>query len=338
VILVLREVRGDAEVEQFVPGAAITFSFALLLASLAMFVAYINHMAQAIRPESIIDRVAAETMAMVTRRPELAVQPADTDPAETDPIDTAPIEIEPIGTVCSSGGGVLQTIEVDRLVRTARHAEVAVVLCARIGDFVPQGSALFRVHACPPGRTGSVDDGLERHLRSCVSIGRDRTMQQDVAFGIRQLVDVAIRALSPSINDPTTAVQVIDLLHTVLGQLGTRDWPAGVHADDDGNVRVVLDEPGWSDFVELAMTELRQYGGGSVQVLRRLHHALDDLSASVGKDLRPALREQATLLRAAAERSLPDAADRDLASKADAQGLGSTRSDRSDPGRRSPLG
>jgi uncharacterized membrane protein len=147
-------------------------------------------------------------------------------------------------------------------------------------------------------------------------------MQQDVAFGLRQLVDVGIRALSPSINDPTTAVQVIDRLHGLLAQLGTREWPSKVRADSSGEVRVVLLEPDWEDMVHLAVDELRQYGSGSLQVLRRLHSALDDLSASVPEPLRPPLQEQLTLLRAAAERSFPDAADRRLAALPDGQGLG----------------
>jgi uncharacterized membrane protein len=320
VVLVLREVRGEAsDVERFVPGAAITFSFVLLLASLAMFVAYINHMAQSIRPESIITQVAAETRSLVEQRPMLGAN--DGEEHAEDHLRCLEASHPRSVTVCSTGEGVLQSIDVDRLATVAGDARVAVVVRARIGEHVREGAPLLGVH--PTGEaSSSLEDGVADRLRSCLGLGRDRTMQQDVAFGLRQLVDVGIRALSPSINDPTTAVQVIDRLHTILAQLGTREWPPSVRTDSSGDVRVVLLEPGWDDMVHLAVDELRHYGSGSVQVLRRLHAALDDLSACVAEDLRPPLQEQLTLLRAAAERSFPDAADRRLAALPDGQGLG----------------
>jgi uncharacterized membrane protein len=320
VILVLREVRGDAsDIERFVPGAAITFSFVLLLASLAMFVAYINHMAQAIRPESIISQVADETRSLVERRPLLGANDGEQHPE--DHLRCLEASHARAATVCSSREGVLQSIDVDRLVAIAGDAGAAVVARVRIGEYVRDGAPLFRVHPSG-GATPPLEDGVADRLRSSLGLGRDRTMQQDVAFGLRQLVDVGIRALSPSINDPTTAVQVIDRLHGILAQLGVREWPSKVRTDRSGDVRVVLLEPDWEDMVHLAVDELRQYGSGSLQVLRRLHAALDDLSACVPEPMRPPLQEQLTLLRAAAERSFPDAADRRLAGQPDPEGIG----------------
>jgi uncharacterized membrane protein len=327
VILVLREVRGDAsDIERFVPGAAITFSFVLLLASLAMFVSYINHMAQAIRPESIIAQVAEETRSLVERRPPLSTN--DGEERAEDHLGCLETSHERSLTVCSTSEGVLQSIDVDRLVAIAGDVGATVVARVRIGEHVRDGAPLFRVRPTV-GAPRSLDDRVADRLRSCLGLGLDRTMQQDVAFGLRQLVDVGIRALSPSINDPTTAVQVIDRLHGLLAQLGTREWPSKVRADSSGEVRVVLLEPDWEDMVHLAVDELRQYGSGSLQVLRRLHSALDDLSATVPARLRPPLQEQLTLLRAAAERGFPDAADRRLAALPDPEGIGAASGARS---------
>jgi uncharacterized membrane protein len=148
-------------------------------------------------------------------------------------------------------------------------------------------------------------------------------MQQDAAFGLRQLVDLAARALSPGINDPTTAVQAIDQIHDALRRLAIRPLHSGRVTDDDGVVRLVHPVMAWEDFISLAVDEIRIYGAGSLQVLRRLRGMLDDLLRVVDDSRRPPLRVQLGLLAAAAEREFPDARDRRVAGIADAQGLGS---------------
>lgn len=326
VVLVLREVRGTAsEADECVPGLAITFAFALLLASLGAFVAYINHMAQSIRPESIIEAVGAETRSLIARRDDLADDPGSAPEGETDVRRTS-AEREPETTrVPSTKEGMVQSVDVDRLVDIATRRDLEISVLPRIGDFVARGAVIFVVSDTSSGAVpASVDhDDLGDALNACVGIGRDRTMQQDIAFGLRQLVDIGVRALSPGVNDPTTAVQVIDRLHGLLRMLGSKAMPTARHRDGSGVVRVDLAAASWDDYVHLAFDELRHDGGGSMQVLRRLRSALDDLVAAVPADRRRALIDQITLVQAAAERSFPDLVDRENASRPDAQGIGS---------------
>lgn len=315
VVLVLRDVRGTAgEVEQFVPGAAMTFAFVLLLLSIGAFVAYINHMAQSIRPENILASVAAETRSLIDRRPQLAgVHPKLDGHAVADPSGGD-------RSVTSTADGILQSVDVDRLVRLGQDHRLVISLACRIGDFVPVGTVLFELHTDGSG-AGLPGEDLADPLRACVGIGRDRTMQQDLGFGLRQLVDVGVRALSPSLNDPTTAVQAIDQLHTLLRRLASKEMPSPVHVDDRGIRRVVLPTPTWDDMVHLAFDELRHHGGGSMQVLRRLRHAMVDLADCVPPGRKLAIHEQLRLLDAAARRSFPDPIDRGSASAPDAQGI-----------------
>jgi uncharacterized membrane protein len=150
-------------------------------------------------------------------------------------------------------------------------------------------------------------------------------MQQDIAFGFRQLVDIGVRALSPGVNDPTTAVQAIDRLHGLLRVLGSKAMPTSRCRDEAGVVRVDLAAADWDDYVHLTFDELRHYGGESMQVLRRLRAALDDLATAVPSGRRDALVDQIVLVQAAAERSFPDLIDRQNTAEPDAQGIGSGR-------------
>jgi uncharacterized membrane protein len=327
VVLVLREVRGGAGLDaEFVPGPAITFAFVLLLASLGAFVAYINHMAQSIRPESIIAAVGAETAALIAGRPDLDAGDTVDTPPGPDPTE-APKHLVTT-TIVSTNDGMVQSIHVDHLLGIAARDDLHLLVRPRIGDFVPSGSVLIDVVSEPGRPTSSpLDDELADSLRVGIGIGRDRTMQQDIAFGVRQLVDIGVRALSPGVNDPTTAVQVLDGLHGLLRAFGSKALPTSAHLDQDGTVRVELAAARWDDYVHLAFDELRHYGGDSMQVLRRLHAALDDLAVAVPPHRRGPLLDQIELVRAAAGRSFPDLVDRENAARPDAQGIGSGQLD-----------
>jgi uncharacterized membrane protein len=150
-------------------------------------------------------------------------------------------------------------------------------------------------------------------------------MSEDLPYAVRLLVDIAARALSPSVNDPTTAVQAIHRLHDLLRQLATREFPSGDHFDSDGHLRLVTKRLDWEGYVRLAFDELRLLGASSLQIPRRLREALEDLRTVAPADRRPALDRQLELLHAAAERSLPTPEEAQPASVPDSQGLGSGR-------------
>ena len=147
-------------------------------------------------------------------------------------------------------------------------------------------------------------------------------MTQDPAFGFRQLVDIGQKALSPAVNDPTTAVQAIDLMHDLLRKLATRPFPRGQRCDENGDLRLMFPVMTWEAYVHLACDELRHYGAESLQVMRRLRAMLEDIRAVAPEDRRPVLETQLQLLAAATKRSWPDIEDRRLGLVGDPQGLG----------------
>jgi len=147
-------------------------------------------------------------------------------------------------------------------------------------------------------------------------------MEQDPAFAFRIIVDIASKGLSPAINDPTTAVLAIDQIHHLLRSVGGRHLDEGLANDRSGSLRLVYRTPDWEDFVCLAVTEIRHFGGSSIQVARRLRAMLENLIAVLPPELTALLRRELTLLQRSAERLFPEPEDRALADVGDLQGVG----------------
>jgi uncharacterized membrane protein len=190
--------------------------------------------------------------------------------------------------------------------------------CA-VGDTLLEGAILLRVH----------DAGTllpEGALLSAVSLGRQRTFEQDPKYPIRLLVDIAIKALSPAINDPTTAVQTIDQLEDLLRRLGSAELDAGYITDENGLLRLVFPTPTWEDYLTLAFDEIRQFGSSSVQVMRRMRSALVGLLDSLPSQERAdAVRRYLKHLDQAVEASAFDFEDQRMALQEDRQGIGLSR-------------
>ena len=146
-------------------------------------------------------------------------------------------------------------------------------------------------------------------------MGSERTFEQDPKYAIRLLVDIAIKALSPAINDPTTAVQALDQIEDLLLRLGQRYLEIGRHWDDDGKLRLVVPFPTWDDILRLAFDEICFYGATSVQVIRRMNALVADLSRAVPKERRPAIEALDARLKAIIARSFLDSDERLEASK-----------------------
>jgi len=161
-------------------------------------------------------------------------------------------------------------VNVDTLVTEAEKAKGVIEFAPQVGDFVGPGEPLFLLH----GGAGTV---YERKLRASVVLGDERTMEQDPLFAFRILVDIAIKALSKAINDPTTAVLAIDQLHRLLRSAGRRNLRTDQILDRDGKLRVIFRTPNWEDFVHLAFTEIRFYGAENMQIARRLRAMIVNL-------------------------------------------------------------
>lgn len=301
-MLVLREVRvGEDARSQFVPGLSIHGAYALMALSLLFFVLYIHHMGKSMQASHIVAEVAAETAGTLQR-----MYPTAGDDPERH--ERARSQEDGGRVMISDASGYLQAVDEQFLFDLAGDARVTLRLVPSIGDFVAAGSKLFVV-------TGELDGEQSQSVRDSVTLGRQRTMRQNPTFGFRQLVDIAEKALSPGINDPTTAVEAVDRLHELLLVLAPRQLPLPEREDGDGVVRLVLPRPDWDAFVHLAFDEIRQYGEGSIQVTRRLREAVNDLLEVVPPPRRDALERQRELLDRAARRGFGDPEDSDLARK-----------------------
>ena len=270
-LVVLRDVR-STEGQEFVPSIAIWTAFVLLGASVGAFIYYINHMAHAIRASSVIANIADDTEAAIDR-----VYPAGRDdrkPPVREDLEGLRAGREWRNITSESVGSVVDVDE-DSIVNSAEEADALVELVPRVGDFVARGTPLFRVGG---GIGGEDAKEFDDRLRGAVTFGRERTMQQDPAFGFRQLVDVGARALSPGTNDPTTCVQAIDRLHDLLLQLAERPFPSPLLTDEAGRPRVIIRHAGWEEFVRLAVDELRLYGERHVRVVQRLKVMLESVA------------------------------------------------------------
>lgn len=287
-LVVLRGVRGTAQVDPFVPQLAVTLSFLMVLASVVVFLAYIHHIAQSIRAATIIDTIAADTRALLDR-----LVPADGRAAPVAPAADGPSRL-----VTADGPGIVQWVDDEGLARLAGREGVRVELLRAVGEFVAGGAPLARVVGA-----GELPDD---RVRAAVHLGRERSMDEDLGFGLRQLVDIAERALSPGVNDPTTAVQAIDQLHDLVRRLATRVVPPRQRTADDGRLLVSVPGPGFAELLSLSVDEVRHWGGDSDRVQRRVLVMLADLEAVARPEHLPAVR--AAISRAPRPEEVPGAA------------------------------
>ncbi|MBA3818081.1 MAG: DUF2254 domain-containing protein [Deltaproteobacteria bacterium] len=270
----------------FVPAVATWFALLLVLVSVGVFIHYIHSMAHSIRAISVISKIAAETRHVIARVfPEALAEVAP----EVVELPAGP----PRQLVLHTGApGVLAFVDTERLVAIATRGDAVLEVVPCVGSFLVTGAPLFRVW----GAALDEDDCL-----AAIGTEIEPTMEQDPAFGLRQLVDIAVRALSPGINDPTTAVQALDHLHDLIRRLTVRAFPARVRGDRDGVPRVIAAKPEFQAFVTLAFEEIRLYGATSTQVVRRLRSALQDIAAQASGERRQVLEQELRALEQARE-------------------------------------
>jgi uncharacterized membrane protein len=209
--------------------------------------------------------------------------------------------------------------QIAALVRQAQEVDAVIVMECAVGDTLTEDTPLLLVHG---GRQPLAETSLRRAIR----LARERTFEQDPKYPLRLLVDIAIKALSPAINDPTTAVQALDQIEDLLHRLGRRALDAGCVKDDQGVLRLIFPTPTWEDYLTLAFDEIRQYGVSSVQVMRRLRSALLGLMDSVTEaERKEVVQRYLQHLNLVVERSVLDAEDQVMALQEDRQGLGLSR-------------
>ncbi len=303
-LLVLRVVRAD-DAGRFVPHLAVTGGVLLAVASLALLIYFIHHVAAMIQPSNIIRRIAQTTLELIDN---LFPEPL----GEGAPLEEVPDEKIPDGLgrgvpIPMGQTGYLQAVDEDALMKLAREEDLLIRLERRVGDYVIRGMLLATVWPHQQARPDLVDC-----VNGCFAFGRDRTMQQDPEYGVLQLSDIGVKALSPGINDPTTAMTSLDFLGALLHQFGGRRIPSPYRKDEDGTLRVIARGTDFERMADLAFSQIRHYGEQDAEVTLQLLRTLCAIAPAVRyhPDRREVLRRHLEEVRAGMERSIQSPAKR----------------------------
>ncbi|GGK99638.1 hypothetical protein GCM10010126_69050 [Planomonospora parontospora] len=304
-VTVLRTVRASLDDQTaFVPQLSVTVAYLLALASVVGLVVFLAHLARQIRVESLLHSVHAEAVETMRRCTDAKEQPAASTP------------VTPVtGTVslCAASSGFLTSVDEAALLGAAVDAGAVVVLDRLPGDSLIAGTPI--AVAWPLAGTATLDRRavtvLSERVADAVRTGFERTAAQDMAFGLRQIVDVAVKALSPGINDPTTAVHALSHASALLCEAAGRDLGPLLLRDGSGRVRVVLRRPDLPALIDLAVSQPRRYGAADPEVMGRLFTLLREVAWSTHRtEHRAALNEQLVRLCATVERQAYDDAER----------------------------
>ena len=300
-LVVLRTVRGEPE-SSFVPSLAVFAALLLALVGIGVLVFFIHHIAASIQASSIIGAITDESLAVVERA--FPSEGSD-DSASEQPMDQPRELAHGWQPVLSPARGYVQNCDVAQLLRIAEERDAIVRLDVERGAFVAADSPLLSIAA-----PGPVDDGLRAKLCACVSVERFRTIDQEVGFGIRQLVDIALKALSPGVNDTTTAAMCIEHLGAVLAQLAPRAIPR-CHRARDGRFRVVTRGPSFADLTSAAFDEIRRNAAKNATIIERMMRAIGFIaSRTARRDRRLVLQHHLQLVADLADRTVDVAHDR----------------------------
>jgi uncharacterized membrane protein len=297
----------DSTVDQLVLFVAAVLG----LLSVAAFLYLIDYAARLLRPISILSRVAKDGLTVIE-----AVYP-DATQGPSLPHNKPPYGTSPRIVYYPGKSQVILSVNEAMLVAESRKWDAVVELIPVVGDFVGTDEPLFALY----GNVSGIDENI---LLTSIKFGIERTLEQDPTFAFRIIIDIALKALSPAINDPTTAVLAIDQLHHLLRSVGNRHLRTDNITDESGKLRVIFRTPNWEDFVILACTELRRYGIDSIQVVRRLRTMIENLIGTLPEHRHADLQVQLALLdqTITAEYTIPE--EFALAMEPDSQGLGGT--------------
>ncbi|WP_102143676.1 DUF2254 domain-containing protein [Mycobacterium hubeiense] len=289
----------------FVPKVAVSGSLALAFISIGALIYFLHHLVHSIQIDSIIEKAQQRTLALVDELyPELDTPDRQSESPPTPPDQAAPL--------LAPQSGYLQTVEIDDIAATAAASGHTVQFVVFVGDYVTAGGQLGWCWRRGEAASAAEPDVVQRCLRN-VHIGFERTLQQDIRFGLRQIVDIGLRALSLAINDPYTAIQVVHHLSAVESVLATRAMSDDVRRDESGEVLVWLPYPGFATYLHLGCSQIRRYGTREPLVLAAVLQLLSSVAQNcVDPARRAAVQTQIDLVVRTAKRELTDEADREL--------------------------
>jgi len=282
----------------------------LAIMCFAAFLFLIDYAARLLRPISIVSHVGKAGLAVID-----SVYPQPNS-GPTQPQSQRSKLGKPARTIEHRGTSeIILATNVRELMAEAKESGGVIEFVPQVGDFIATDEPLFNLY----GSAASLDEG---QLKSAVAFGPERTLEQDPTFAFRIIVDIALKALSPAINDPTTAVIAIDQLHRLLRKAGNKNLRTDEILDKSGQLAVIFRTPNWQDFVHLAFTEIRHCGAQNIQVVRRLRAMVDNLVQTLPEHRHPVLRQELELLDRAIKENFRYPEDLALARMGDAQGLG----------------
>jgi uncharacterized membrane protein len=304
-LLVLRTVRGEGN-DEFVPYLSVALAIVLAVVSLGVLIYFIHHVSVSIQASHVITVVGDELARVIERIfPQKLGHGAAVDSLSKEAVipENFASAAHPIAAADS---GYLQTIDTDKLMAVASTHNLLLELHYRPGHFIEQGSAF--VLAWPDSR---INEQVTKQINAALIWGPERTLTQDIEFAVNQLVEVAVRALSPGINDPFTAIRCIDRLGAVLCQLAERVMPSPYRYDDTDTLRVIVPPVTFASVTDTAFNQIRQYGRTSVAVTIRLLECIAAVAAHTYREVdRAALRRHAILIEQDSHESIPQAQDR----------------------------
>lgn len=280
-----------------VPEIGVVAAMGLSLASMAQLVYFIHHISQLIQANYLVARIADASVSLVGER--------------AGAVSTRGPVSHPQGLVAerrvvSTDAGYVQVLDAERLRAVASEGHGLIEVVARVGRFVAEGSELAVVRS-----PAELDPGIDDEVRAAFDLGPIRTMQDDVEWGIRQIVDIALKAVSPAVNDPSTACTCVDHLMRIVGAASRCPAPSRQLVDDRGTVRVLVEAASPAELLDLAVTQLRQYTRGDMAVPLRIVRLLDTVHAASGDErLRERARFHAKMIVEASQRDFC-AEDRD---------------------------
>ena len=282
----------------------------LAIMCFAAFLFLIDYAARLLRPISIVALVGKAGLAVIE-----SVYP-DPSPNAKQPESQRFKLGKPARTIEHQGTSeIILAVNVSELLDEAAKSGGVIEFVPQVGDFIATDEPLFNLY----GGAASLN---QEQLRSTIAFGPERTLEQDPTFAFRIIIDIALKALSPAINDPTTAVIAIDQLHRLLRKAGNKNLRTDEILDKSGQLVLIFRTPNWQDFVHLAFTEIRQCGAQNMQVARRLRAMIENLIQTLPKHRHPALLQELQLLDRDIEKYFRYPEDLALARVGDAQGLG----------------
>jgi len=300
-----------SRIQEPVPQLPVSLGIAFSVFGIGTFLYLVNFSAQSLRPISVLAQIAEGGHKVIE-----AVYPLLLEgPAPPKASVHLVREKGSCSVSLSAKSGVLLALDLEGLKNLAVRYDGVIALVPQVGDFISKGSALFHLY-------GGASQIPLKKLQGALALGSERTTTQDPAFALRMVVDISIRALSPAINDPTTAVLGLDQIQRLLLHLGKRRLRHEEIYDEGGNLRMLVRTPNWEDFVRLGVREIRWYGGDSFQIHRRLRALFEDLMKQLPQERLPALELELQLLTRSAESKFSEPEDRRTAAESDYQGFG----------------